>query len=49
MPAHRLDLSITTYEALDILLAIDSDAELVTADERLVAAIPAGPVRLLGR
>lgn len=47
--AAALDWGITTHDALYVLLARDFDAELVTADERLYAAAPGAPIRLLGR
>jgi predicted nucleic acid-binding protein len=44
-----MDWQVTAYDALYVLLARDLDAELVTADERLVDAARAKslPVRLL--
>ncbi|MGI8947630.1 MAG: hypothetical protein ACR2FV_06615 [Ornithinimicrobium sp.] len=44
-----LDWGVTTYDALDVLLALDLDAEVVTADARLASAARAHslPVRLL--
>jgi predicted nucleic acid-binding protein len=44
-----LDWGVTTYDALYILLALDLECELVTADLRLVASARAGslPVRAL--
>lgn len=48
--AAALDWGLTTYDALYVLLALDLAAELVTADERVVAAAHAAalPVRRLG-
>lgn len=44
-----LDWGVTTYDALYVLLALDLDAELVTADVRLVETARGGslPVRPL--
>ena len=44
-----LDWGVTTYDALYVLLALDLDAELVTADRRLVdagrtASLPVRPL-----
>lgn len=44
-----LEWEVTTYDALYVLLAMEFDAELVTAHTRLVAATTAAPVRLLQR
>ncbi len=42
-----LEWEVTTYDALYVLLAMEFDAELVTADRRLVAVATAVAVRLL--
>lgn len=48
LPA-ALDWGVTTYDAIYVLLALDLNAELITADRRLVAAAltNALPVRQL--
>lgn len=46
--ASAIEWGITTYDALYMLLARDFNAELVTADQRLHAAVTGLPVRLLG-
>ncbi|MEO9221011.1 MAG: hypothetical protein ABI251_04380, partial [Mycobacteriaceae bacterium] len=48
-PQAALDWGATTYDALYVLLALDLDAELVTADVRLAdsARKRSLPVRLL--
>ncbi|MGH3768027.1 MAG: type II toxin-antitoxin system VapC family toxin [Pseudonocardiaceae bacterium] len=48
LPA-ALEWGVTAYDALYVLLAKDSGAVLVTADERLHAAVAGLPIRMLGR
>ncbi|MGH3841651.1 MAG: type II toxin-antitoxin system VapC family toxin [Pseudonocardiaceae bacterium] len=48
LPA-ALEWGVTAYDALYVLLAKDFGAVLVTADERLHAAVAGLPIRLLGR
>lgn len=45
--AAALNWQLTAYDALYVLLAQDFDAELVTADQRLHAAVHDIPIRLL--
>jgi len=47
LPA-ALEWGITAYDALYVLLAMDLDAVLMTADQRLYASATGTPVRLLG-
>lgn len=47
LPA-ALEWGITAYDALYVLLAMDLDAMLMTADQRLYASATGMPVRLLG-
>jgi predicted nucleic acid-binding protein len=37
-PSAAMDWGVTTYDALYVLIALDLDAELVTADQRLTDA-----------
>ncbi|MDQ2882993.1 MAG: type II toxin-antitoxin system VapC family toxin [Actinomycetota bacterium] len=47
LPA-ALEWGITAYDALYVLLAVDLDAVLMTADQLLYASATGMPVRLLG-